>query len=93
MCLELFIRQLRAALSEGEIDFDDFDWIDMGFSPDAHYFAAGARSMNAFTGYASENSALAVDLTTRQTVSLRGPIKKLLSNGFIFLRPGQTDGT
>ena len=28
----LFIRQLRAALSEGELDFDDFDWINIGFS-------------------------------------------------------------
>ncbi|HST20922.1 MAG TPA: hypothetical protein VLR90_07385, partial [Blastocatellia bacterium] len=88
----LFIRQLRAALSEGELDLDDFDWINMGFSPDAHYFAAGARSMNSFTGYASENAALAVDLTTRQTVSLRGPVKKLLSNGFTFLAPDKLTG-
>ena len=82
-------------LNLGEEDDDfDFDWINMDFSPDGKYFAAGARSAttNFGGGIVSEVKALAVDLGTRQTVGLKGPVKKMLSGGFAFVSPARIVG-
>lgn len=66
--VEILLWTLSAMLADGKADF-----IHMGFSPDAHYFVAARR-----------DSAIAVDLTSRQTVSVPGSVKPLLSGGFAF---------
>ncbi len=90
--VEILLVQLR---NSGEEDEDvDFNWINMDFSPDGKYFAAGARSAttNFGGGIVSEVKALAVDLGTRQTVGLKGPVKKMLSGGFAFVSPARIVG-
>jgi hypothetical protein len=80
-------------MADEETDVDA-DLINLGFSPDGKYFAAGARTIafNALGGVSAETSAIAVDLATRQTVSLRGPLKKLISGGFTFAGPDRIIG-
>ncbi len=65
----------------------ELDWINLSFSPDGRYFAAGARSttINIAGGLSKETNALIFDTTTRQNVPLRGPVKKMLSKSFAFL--------
>jgi hypothetical protein len=88
----LLLRLLRAAAEEAEDA--GIDWINMDFSPDGHFFAAGARSayINAGGGISSEASAIAVDLMTRQTVGLKGQLKKMLAGGFAFVGPAKVVG-
>lgn len=83
----LMMRLWKNAPDANDSANDDFEWINMGFTPDARYFAAGASSTvsNVRGSFSRETSALAVDLTTREQIPLRGPIKKLLSGGFAFL--------
>ena len=66
----------------------------MSFSPDAHYFVAGDRSLlfTAFGGLASESQSLAYDLTARATVPLKGDIKKVVAGGFAFVAPDKLVG-
>ncbi len=73
---------------------DEVDFINMSFSPDSRYFAAGARStfLNALGNFGSETNALAVDITTREQISLRGPLKKLIAGGFTFIGPDRLVG-
>jgi len=63
--------------TEGQSHF-----IEMQFSPDAHYFMAGVRG----------DSPVAVDLTTRKAISLPGKIKSLVGQYFIFLGPDRVVG-
>jgi len=56
--------------------------VEMQFSPDARYFVASI----------SEDSPVALDLTTRQPVSLSGKIKELLMRHFAFLGPDRIVG-
>ena len=71
----------------------EFDWVSMGFSPDAHYFAAGQRALtfNAF-GLGSELSTAAVDLATHAPVPLGGNLKKILGDHFAFVAPDRVAG-
>ena len=66
---------------------DEIDFINMSFSPDSRYFAAGAKStyLNALGNFGSETNAIAVDLTTREQVSLKGPLKKFIAGGSTFI--------
>ncbi len=50
------------------------DYINMGFSPDGHFFIAS-----------NPDGALALDLSTRRPLSLPGRLKSLLRGGFAFL--------
>jgi hypothetical protein len=63
--------------------------INMGFSPDGKYFAAGQRghTLNAIGSSYKENAALVVDLQTREALSLKGNVKKLIAGGFTFTAP------
>lgn len=74
--LEVFIWELARLLSPESVEF-----VHMGFTPDAHYFAA-----------ARGGSALALDLSAMSPVSLNGVSKKLLSGGFAFLGPDRFVG-
>ena len=56
--------------------------VEMQFSPDAHYFVASL----------GEDSPVAVDLTTRQPISLPGKIKDILPRHFAFLGPDRIVG-
>jgi len=91
---ELLILRLASILNENDADDNDYEWINMGFSPDSKYFAAGAHNtaFNAVGSFVTEVNGLAVDLTTRESIGLRGPIKKLLSGGFAFIAPDRLVG-
>ncbi|HLG17929.1 MAG TPA: M48 family metalloprotease [Blastocatellia bacterium] len=91
---EIFLLRLFAALESGEASDLAFDWLNMGFSPDGRYFATGGRStyFNAIGDLSTGTTAMAIDLTTRQPVNLRGPLKKLIAGGFAFLGPDRLIG-
>jgi WD40 repeat protein len=92
--LNILFTRLLSVLSEGQIGDIEPDWVNMGFSPDSRYFAAGGRTafVNSMGGFSKEINALAFDLTSRQQVSLRGPTKMLLSGGFTFIGPDRLVG-
>jgi hypothetical protein len=75
--LEYLILTLYALLNEE----DEVNIINMGFSPDARYFAAGYN-----------DSAIAVDMTTREATPLRGQAKKYIGGGFAFTAPDRIVG-
>src|SRR5271157_13283 len=58
------------------------DVVTLRYSPDAHYFAAGSETGEAF----------AVDLTTAQKVSLSSSLKNLMTYSFTFLGPDKILG-
>lgn len=91
---DLFTLLLAALLEDTDLDVGVSEFITMSFSPDAHYFAAGDRSLT-FTGFgtiASESQSLAYDLSTRSTVPLKGDIKKVLASGFAFVGADKVAG-
>ncbi len=87
--LDLFVRLLNRMLSSPEDDNDnEFDSINMGFSPDGHYFAAGQRFLASTTiGYTNDNAATIIDLQTRAPLPIKGQLKKLIAGGFTFTAP------
>jgi hypothetical protein len=84
----LFLQSLVRILNSDEISDARLDLINMGFSPDGKYFAAGQRGI-AITaiGIVNENSALVFDLQTRSPLPLKGNVKKLVAGGFAFTAP------
>lgn len=92
--LSLFLNILNRLLSGDEADDFELDWINMNFSPDSRYFAAGKRSLNfSAMGLVTDESALAVDLQTKEPVPLKGLIKKLIAGNFAFLAPDKVIGS
>lgn len=91
--LDLYSLSLQILNSREDLN-DEVDLINMGFSPDGRYFAAGARSSDydAFGKFRSDETTVAVDLTTRESIDLRGPLKKLIAGGFAFLGPDRLIG-
>jgi WD40 repeat protein len=75
---ELFGLLLYSILNadEGELNL-----INMGFSPDARYFVAGYN-----------DSAIAVDMMSREAVPLRGQLKRFIGGGFTFTTPDRIVG-
>ena len=67
-----FIRLLTLLLAES----GDGRWIQMGFSPDDHYFAATASDL-----------AIGVDVTNHAQIPLHGALGDMLKNNFAFLAP------
>jgi WD40 repeat protein len=84
----LLLQSLINILNADEISDQKFNLINMGFSHDGKYFAAGQRGI-AITavGISTENAALAFDLQARAPLSLKGNIKKLIAGGFAFTAP------
>ena len=84
---------LASGVREGRAARLDVDMVNMGFSPDGRYFAAGDRNMvsNAIS-FGVESTALAFDTTTRAPVQLRGQLKKLVSSSFAFVAPDRVVG-
>ena len=76
-----------------DADDAEFDWVSMGFSPDARYFAAGqrARTFGAL-GSVAELSAAAVDLAARAPLPVNGRLKTLLADRFVFVGPDRIVG-
>lgn len=58
------------------------DLVNLAYSPDGHYFAAGS----------STGEAVAVDLTTKQKVGLSSSLQHLLTYSFTFLGPDRLLG-
>jgi WD40 repeat protein len=70
-----------------------FEWVSMGYSPDARYFAAGQKSLNVGAlGVSDRLSAAAVDLSTRTPVQLKDGVKRLLGDSFAFIEPDRIVG-
>lgn len=58
-----------------------FNFINMKFSPDGHYFVVGQRALD----YRREHIAEAFDMTTLKQVPLHDTIKDLIAGGFTFV--------
>ena len=85
---DLFRLRLLALVSAEESSDFGADWISMNFSPDAHYFAAGSRSISfGIGGIGEESGALLYDLTTKTTMPVRGLLKTLLTGDYAFIGP------
>lgn len=70
-----------------------FEWVSMGYSPDARYFAAGQKSLTAGAlGFSNRLSTAAVDLTTRTPVQLKDNVKRVLGDSFAFIAPDRVVG-
>lgn len=67
-----FIRFLTLLLAES----GDGRWIQMGFSPDDHYFVATASEL-----------AIGIDVTNHLQIPLHGALGDMLRNNFAFLAP------
>ena len=81
----LLLQSLLSILSADELTDQKFDLINMGFSPDGKYFAAGQRGISfGAIGLTVENAALAYDVQARAPLSLKGNVKKLIAGGFAF---------
>ncbi len=65
------------------------DWVYMGFSPDSRYFVASQRaaSPSGAVIQEDEDTALAVDLTSRTPVRIPDAMRPLLAGGFAFVAP------
>jgi WD40 repeat protein len=59
----------------------DFQWVHMGFSPDAKTFVAS-----------SADDALAIDLASHNPVAMHGDLSHLVRGGFAFLQSGRVIG-
>jgi WD40 repeat protein len=87
-----FILALRAG--------NDFNLLNMEFSPDNHYFAAARSDENRIVikfgdidlGGEPDKVVVGVDLTTRKALSIGGDLKNLLTGGFTFYSPTSVVG-
>jgi WD40 repeat protein len=84
---------ILSAVADDDFSLGDHEFINMAFSPDAHYFVAGDRSLtfNAFGAGTSVQSVI-FDLTTRTTSSAKGDLKEIISSGFAFVGPSKIVG-
>ncbi|HEY8459070.1 MAG TPA: M48 family metalloprotease, partial [Blastocatellia bacterium] len=84
----LLFQSLIGILNSDEISDARLRLINMGFSPDGKYFAAGQRGV-AITaiGVSRESAALVIDLQSRAALPLKGNLKKLIAGGFTFTAP------
>jgi WD40 repeat protein len=80
--LEAFL----SMFSPSEPIAQDTNFVNMAFSPDAHYFMAGDRSYGytSLGGYITEKS-IGFDLKQRQPIPLKGELKKVVMGGFAFI--------
>jgi hypothetical protein len=84
----LFLQSLIGILNSDEISDARLRLINMGFSPDGKYFAAGQRGIAVTAiGVTRENAALVFDIQARAPLSLKGAAKKLIAGGFTFTAP------
>jgi peptidase M48-like protein len=84
----LLLQSLMGILNSDEISDARLRLINMGFSPDGKYFAAGQRGISIIaTGVSRENASLVVELQSRAALSLKGDVKKLIAGGFTFTAP------
>jgi hypothetical protein len=84
----LLIQSLVRILNSDEISDARLNLINMGFSPDGKYFAAGQRGIAIPSlGLAKAGDALVFDLQARSPLSLKGKVKKLIIGGFAFTAP------
>jgi peptidase M48-like protein len=84
----LLLQSLVRILNSDEISDARLNLINMGFSPDGKYFAAGQRGFAITSiGVSRENAALVFDLQARSPISLKGNVKKLIAGGFAFTAP------
>ncbi len=82
-----------ASLMGDDTDTGEQELINMGFSPDSHYFVAGDRSV-VLGELSIQTSVQSVvfDLTTRKVVSVKGDLKQLISSAFAFVGPNKLAG-
>ncbi len=78
--ISIFDMILLMILRDVEVDLA-LNFMEMHFSPDSRYFAAGRR-----------DDVLAVDLSTRQALKLPGSLKRYMGRFFDFLSPDRLVG-
>ena len=88
---------LTALINSDDSDDFEFDWINMEFSPDCRFFAAGKRSTSLVAvgpgiSLATDNTAIGFDLQTKAPVQLKGNIKKMIAANFAFIAPDRIIG-
>src|SRR5215475_13823515 len=84
----LIMQSLAGILNSDEISDARLRLINMGFSPDGKYFAAGQRGVAIHSiGASKGNAALIFDLQARSQLSLKGNVRKLIAGGFAFTAP------
>jgi hypothetical protein len=79
-------RAWRALVARGSDNSDvGLRMIEMGFSPDGRYFAAGGSGHGTVNRSFTEKTVEAYDMTTLQKVSLSDSVQKFLSGSFAFM--------
>lgn len=92
--LNLFVDVLNAILSSDGSDDIERNYVNMAFSPDSRFFAAGKRSVNfSAIGVMMDENAIAYDLQTKAPVQLKGLMKKLIAGNFAFLTSDKVIGS
>jgi WD40 repeat protein len=80
-----YLRILARLITRGDESSDlGLHLLNMGFSPDGHYFAAGYYGRTAFRRAVGDDNAEAFDLTTLNKVSLPDSIRRRIGGGFTF---------
>lgn len=70
----------------GDLSFEDLRLVNLGFSPDGRYFAAGTVANGETVG-------LVFDVQTKQQVKINGTMEQLLAGEFAFLDTGRIVGS
>lgn len=97
---ELGFFELLSWLAAGERrDANGGNFFRINFSPDSHHvvFSRSDRfrirfTINGLSAAESENTALALDLSTLKTVDIGGDLKKISAHAYVFLDPGTVIG-
>ena len=85
---------LFAALAQDRLDNADagLHWINMGFSPDAHYFVAGYMGLDNINRSTDFETVEGFDLSTGKQISLSDAVKRSIVGGFTFMAPDKIAG-
>lgn len=88
-----FLSMLFASFTGDDTDGSEQELVNMAFSPDAHYFVAGDRSLVLGALALRTNvQSVVFDLTTRKVASVKGDLKEIISSGFAFVGPDKIAG-
>ncbi len=81
------VLRLYGALATRRFENGDagLDLMNMGFSPDGHFFVAGYVGPDNLGGTRTQRYVEAIDMTTLKKFSLPDPIERLVLGGFSFL--------
>lgn len=84
--LNMSFSNLWSSLVNDE-ELEDVEWVQMKFSPDGRFLAAGRRGIDVtlMGTLAQTNTAILVDVKARAALPMKGQMKTLLASGFAFI--------